>query len=57
MKEKLEIIRIALHPRDPPQALEDQKQMISTLKDRGYKIPTYTALIPKLEELVRSTSS
>ena len=56
MKEKLEIIRIALHPRDPPQALEDQKQMISTLKDRGYKIPTYTALIPKLEELVLSTS-
>src|ERR671923_1900967 len=51
MKEKLEIIRIALHPRDPPQALEDQKQMISTLKDRGYKIPTYTALIPKLEQL------
>ncbi|MGB7636545.1 MAG: hypothetical protein WBL88_03105 [Nitrososphaeraceae archaeon] len=56
MEEKSEIIRIALHPRDPPQALEDQKQIISTLKDRGYKIPTYTEVIPKLEEFVLSTS-
>jgi predicted deacetylase len=56
MEEKSEIIRIALHPRDPPQALEDQKQIISTLKDRGYKIPTYTEVIPKLEEDILSTS-
>jgi hypothetical protein len=29
--------------------------MISTLKDSGYDIPTYTELIPKLEELAPST--
>jgi hypothetical protein len=49
------IIRIALHPRDPAEAIEDQKQMISMLKDSGYEIPTYTGLMPKLEELVPST--
>jgi hypothetical protein len=31
--------------------------MISTLKDRGYEIPTYTGLMPKLKELVPSTFS
>jgi hypothetical protein len=55
VKEKPQIIRIALHPRDPPEALEDQKQMILILKDSGYEIPTYTTLIPKLEELVQHT--
>ena len=55
VKEKPQIIRIALHPRDPTEALEDQKQMISMLKDNDYEIPTYTTLIPKLEELVPST--
>ena len=34
MKEEPQIIRIALHPRDPPQALKEQKEMISKLKDQ-----------------------
>jgi predicted deacetylase len=55
VKEKPQIIRIALHPRDPTEALGDQKQMILILKDSGYEIPTYTTLIPKLEELVQHT--
>ncbi|MFL6381463.1 MAG: hypothetical protein ACJ72S_09260, partial [Nitrososphaeraceae archaeon] len=55
VEEKPQIIRIALHPRDPAEAVEDQKQMISTLKDSGYEIPTYTELMPKLEELAPST--
>jgi hypothetical protein len=29
--------------------------MISALKDSGYDIPTYTDLMPKLEELAPST--
>ena len=50
-----QIIRIALHPRDPKEAIKDQKQMISILKDSAYEIPTYTELIPKLEELAPLT--
>jgi predicted deacetylase len=50
-----QIIRIALHPRDPAEAIKDQKQIISILKDSAYEIPTYTELIPKLEELAPST--
>ncbi|MFL6497843.1 MAG: hypothetical protein ACJ70U_03975 [Nitrososphaera sp.] len=49
------IIRIALHPRDPEEAIKDQKQTISILKDSAYEIPTYAELIPKLEDLVAST--
>ena len=55
VEEKPQIIRIALHPRDPTEAIEDQKQMIAILKDSGYEIPTYTTLMPKLEELIPST--
>jgi predicted deacetylase len=55
IEQRPQIIRIALHPRDPTEAIKDQKQMISTLKDSGYDIPTYTELIPKLEELSPST--
>src|SRR5919206_5308760 len=51
IEKRPQIIRIALHPRDPAEAIEDQKQMISILKDSAYEIPTYTELIPKLEEL------
>jgi predicted deacetylase len=54
MQKKPQIVRIALHPRDPREAIKDQKQMISVLKDSGYEIPTYTALMPKLKELVPS---
>ena len=50
-----QIIRIALHPRDPAEAIKDQKRMISTLKDSDYNILTYTELIPKLKDLSPST--
>jgi len=55
-EERPQIIRIALHPRDPAEAIKDQKQMISILKDSAYEIPTYTELIPKLEKLSTSTA-
>ena len=55
IEKRPQIIRIALHPRDPAEAINDQKQMISILKDSAYQIPTYTELIPKLEELAPST--
>jgi predicted deacetylase len=55
IEERPQIIRIALHPRDPAEAINDQKQMISILKDSAYQIPTYTELIPKLEQLAPST--
>ena len=49
MEEEPQIIRIALHPRDPPQALKEQKEMISKLKDQRYKMVTYMELIPTLQ--------
>ena len=55
IKERPQIIRIALHPRDPAEAIKDQKQMISILKDSAYEISTYTELLPKLEGLAPST--
>ena len=55
IEKRPQIIRIDLHPRDPAEAITDQKQMISILKDSAYEIPTYTELIPKLEELAPST--
>jgi predicted deacetylase len=55
IRERPQIIRIALHPRDPAEAINDQKQMISVLKDSAYEIPTYTELLPKLEGLAPST--
>jgi predicted deacetylase len=51
MKEEPQIIRIALHPRDPHQALQEQKEMITMLKVEGYKMVTYMELIPKLQEV------
>jgi hypothetical protein len=45
-----------LHPRDPEEAIKDQKQMISILKDSAYEIPTYTELILRLEELAPSST-
>lgn len=47
-EEEPQIIRIALHPRDPHQALKEQKEMICELKDKGYRMLTYTELVPKL---------
>jgi predicted deacetylase len=55
IEQRPQIIRIALHPRDPAEAIKDQKQIISILKDSAYEIPTYTEVIPKLEELAPST--
>lgn len=51
LEKRPQVVRIALHPRDPSSAIIDQKQMITLLKDRDYEIPTYTELIPKIEEL------
>jgi len=56
IQERSQIIRIAMHPRDPPEAIKDQKQMISILKNSAYEIPTYTELIPKLEKLSTTTA-
>ncbi|HZB73112.1 MAG TPA: DUF2334 domain-containing protein, partial [Nitrososphaeraceae archaeon] len=55
IEERPQIIRIALHPRDPTEAIKDQRRMISILKDSAYEIPTYAELVPKLEELAPST--
>jgi hypothetical protein len=43
-RQKPKVIRIALHPRDPPQALQEQKEMIVKLKYEGYIISTYLEL-------------
>jgi hypothetical protein len=55
MEEKPQIIRIALHPRDPHQALKEQKEMICELKNQRYKVATYTELVPKLQGASLST--
>jgi predicted deacetylase len=55
IKEEPQIIRIALHPRDPHQALKEQKEMICKLKSRRYKMATYKELIPKLQGVSLST--
>ena len=55
IKEEPQIIRIALHPRDPHQALKEQKEMIYELKNQGYKMVTYMELIPKLQRVSLST--
>src|SRR5918994_1720697 len=55
IEERPQIIRIALHPRDPTEAINDQRRMISILKDSAYELPTYAELVPKLEELAPST--
>ena len=49
-QQKTEMIRIALHPRDPHQALEEQKEMIRELKEQGYTILSYQDLIVKLKD-------
>ena len=49
IQNKVNLIRIALHPRDPTHALNDQKEMITQLKDQGYKMLKYADLIPKLQ--------
>ena len=55
MEEEPQIIRIALHPRDPYKALKEQKEMICELKDQGYRMLTYMELIRKLQGVSVST--
>jgi predicted deacetylase len=55
MEEEPQIIRIALHPRDPHQALKEQKEMICELKNQRYEVATYMELIPKLQGVSLST--
>jgi predicted deacetylase len=47
-KKKSKIIRIALHPRDPFQALHEQIEIVCQLIDQGYKLIRYRELIPIL---------
>jgi predicted deacetylase len=47
------IVRIALHPRDPHQALNEQKDMIERLIDKGYAIPRHAEVIPILQKSVQ----
>ena len=44
IEDKVNIIRIALHPRDPVHALNDQIKMIIQLKEQGYEIVKYADL-------------
>jgi hypothetical protein len=53
-KRRPQIIRIALHPRDPKEEIKDQKEMISILKDSDYEISTYTEIIPNLLRRISS---
>lgn len=50
------IIRIALHPRDPLQALNEQKDMIKSLSDNGYIMSRYNEVIPILQNAVQMAS-
>ena len=55
MKVKPQIIRIALHPRDPHKVLRDQKEIICKLKDQGYRMLTYSEVTTELQGLLLST--
>jgi len=48
IKQILPIIRIALHPRDPHNALKEQKDMTSKLIESEYKVHRYRESLPKL---------
>jgi predicted deacetylase len=43
------IIRIALHPRDPYEALNEQTDMINRLKEEEYPMQLYSEMIQKLQ--------
>jgi len=43
------IIRIALHPRDPYGALNEQTDMINRLKEEDYRMQLYSEIIQKLQ--------
>lgn len=50
LKEEPKIIRIALHPRDPQGALDQQIEMINHLKDKEYEIINYKELLHTLQK-------
>jgi hypothetical protein len=54
IKQNPRIIRIALHPRDPHGALEEQKYMINRLMDIGYAMSMYREITPKLLQAMNS---
>jgi predicted deacetylase len=45
VEEKSPLIRIAIHPKDPEEALQDQVEMIQALKDMNYSILNYGEII------------
>jgi predicted deacetylase len=44
-QEKSKLIRIAIHPKDPEEALQDQIEMIQGLKDMNYSVLSYGEII------------
>jgi peptidoglycan/xylan/chitin deacetylase (PgdA/CDA1 family) len=51
IEDKVNMIRIALHPRDPVHALNDQIKMIIQLKEQGYHILKYADLARKFQPM------
>ena len=45
MQKNSQLIRIAIHPKDPEEALKDQIEMIQSLKDMNYSFLSYGELI------------
>jgi predicted deacetylase len=54
LHDNVELIRIALHPKDPPQSLDDVKEMIVALQDRGYEALKYRQLVTSLEKQIHA---
>jgi hypothetical protein len=51
IENKVNMIRIALHPRDPVHALNDQIKMIIQLKEQRYHILKYADLVRKYQPI------
>ena len=45
MQKNSRLVRIALHPRDPEEALQDQIKMVQDLKHKNYSFLSYGELI------------
>ena len=45
MQKNSRLVRIAIHPKDPEEALEDQIEMIQSLKDMNYSFLNYSEMI------------
>jgi predicted deacetylase len=48
-----QMVRLAIHPKDPEKALGDQEEMIQTLKDESYDFVTYEELMTRFSELIK----